>query len=374
MHHRLSARDEQVLEEIEQYLQQSKDNFLGYPISKNLDFSRLNSFNQYPINNVGDPFVGSTWKVHTHQLEREVIDFFAKLYHAPEDDYWGYVTNGSSESNLYALYLAREIYPDAIVYASSASHYSISKNSHLLNISYKTVNTIGTGEMDYQHFEQLVTKNCHKPVIVLATFGTTMTEAKDNVTIIKDILHRQGIKSYFIHCDAALAGGYAPFIQPNLPFNFNDGIDSICVSGHKFIGSPFPCGALITRRSYRDKIANNVSYIGSSDSTITGSRNGHSPLFLWYSIKTLGVDGLLARYQESLEIVDYCQSQLLELGIKAWRNPGAITLIFPKIIDSLKEKYQLATQENLTHIVCMPSTTKKNIDDFINDYKLLNKI
>ena len=103
------------LEELMAELTAARDNFLGYPVSKDFDYAELNQFFKYPINNLGDPYEASTYRVQTHEMEREVIDFFAELFRANPKDYWGYVTNGGSESNLYGLYIAREMYPKAMV-------------------------------------------------------------------------------------------------------------------------------------------------------------------------------------------------------------------------------------------------------------------
>ncbi len=365
----LPEESQQKLNLLKEQLTSARDTFLGYPVSKDFDYSALNEFFQFPINNLGDPFEQGTYRVQTHEMEREVVAFFAKLFRANPKDFWGYVTNGGSESNLYGLYLARELFPKAIVYYSESTHYSIRKNIHLLNIPSIVIKSQENGEIDYEDFENTVRMNRHKPVIVLATFGTTMKEAKDDVSKIKRILGNLAIQDNYIHCDAALAGSFGPFMQPRLPFDFTDGADSISISGHKFIGSPIPTGVLITKRSNRDRIAKGISYIGSLDTTITGSRNGHSPLFLWYALKQLGIDGLQKRYQNSLEVAEYCEAELKNIGIKAWRNPNAITVVLPKTSKSVKDKWQLATEGEIAHVICMPNVTKAQIDDFINDVK-----
>ena len=347
-------------------IEQARNNFLGYPVSKDFDFSELYKFLEYPINNLGDPFEDSTYKVHTHDMEKEVIDFFASFFRANPKDYWGYVTNGGSESNLYGLYIARELYPKAMVYYSESTHYSVKKNIHLLNIPSITIRAQANGEIDYQDLENTLQFNRHKPAIILTTFGTTMMEAKDDVSKIKGLLKKLAIQDHYIHCDAALSGCYGPFIEPRIPFDFQDGADSISISGHKFIGSPFPSGVVITKRSYKDRISKGISYIGSFDTTITGSRNGHSPLFLWYAIKKLGVEGLEKRYRHCEETARYCVEKLNEYGITAWRNDKAITVVFPKVSNAVKEKWQLAT-EDVSHVICMPNVTKKQIDAFIQD-------
>ena len=365
---KLTTIQEEKIDEVLNKIVQGKEKILGYPVSKDFDYSRLYEFLKHPINNVGDPFESSTCKVQTHEMEREVVRFFANLFRADPKNYWGYITNGGSESNLYGLYLARELYPKAMVYFSESTHYSVKKNIHLLNIPSITIRAQENGEIDYKDLEHTLQFNRHKPAIILTTFGTTMTEAKDDVSKVKGILKRLAIQDHYIHCDAALAGSYGAFIEPRIPFDFQDGADSISISGHKFIGSPIPSGVIITKRSLRDRIARSISYIGSLDTTITGSRNGHSPLFLWYAIKNMKMEGLAKRYHHSLEIANYCKEELIKLGIKAWTNKGGITVVFPKVSDSIKEKWQLATDtDDVTHIICMPNVTKAQIDEFIRD-------
>ena len=355
------------LEQLFEEISKAKQSFLGYPVSKDFDYSALYKFLEHPINNLGDPFEEGTYKVQTRDMEREVVRFFAKLFRANLNDYWGYVTNGGSESNLYGLYLARETFPKAMVYYSETTHYSVKKNIHLLNIPSIVIRSQENGEIDYADFENTLVYNRHKPAIVLTTFGTTMKEAKDDVSRIKSILKKLAIQDHYIHCDAALSGSYGPFIEPHQPFDFKDGADSISISGHKFIGCPMPSGVIITKKSLRDRIAKGISYIGSLDTTITGSRNGHSPLFLWYALAKMGVEGMRERYQHSLEIANYCREELNRIGIKAWSNPGAITVVMPRVDEQVKNKWQLATEDDITHVVCMPNVTKEQIDELISD-------
>ena len=363
----LAEKDKERLENLKESLGRSRDTFLGYPVSKDFDYSELTPFLQYPINNLGDPFEEGTWKVQTHQMEKEVVAFFARLFRAQPKDYWGYVTNGGSESNLYGLYLAREMYPKAMVYYSESTHYSVRKNIHLLNIPSIVIRSQENGEIDYEDFENTLRMNRHKPAIVLTTFGTTMKEAKDDVSRIKGILRNLAVQDHYIHCDAALSGSYGAFMEPRVPFDFKDGADSISISGHKFVGSPIPCGVIITKRGHRDRIAKGISYIGSLDTTITGSRNGHSPLFLWYALKQLGEEGMKARYLHGLEVAEYCKNRLKEIGVEAWSNPGSLTVVMPRTPEAVKQKWQLATEGEVSHIICMPNVTKSQIDEFIED-------
>jgi histidine decarboxylase len=348
-------------------LKNANELMIGYPVAKDFDFSELYPSLKYVINNVGDPFIESTYKVQTHKTERKVIDFFAQLLRANPKDYWGYVTTGGSEGNLYGLYVARERYPNAMVYYSETTHYSIKKNIHLLNIPSIVIRSQENGEIDYEDLQNTLLNNRHIPPIIMANFGTTMKEAKDDVSKIKSILKILAIKSFHIHLDGALSASYGNFIEPRIPYDLQDGTDSISLSGHKFIGSPFPCGIVITKRSFRDRIANDVAYIGSLDTTIAGSRNGHAVLFMWYAINKMGVEGLRKRYEDSLKMASYCKEELKKSGISAWSNPGAITIVFPKTSEKLTHKWGLAAEGDITHIICMPSISKEQIDNFIID-------
>ncbi|MGM9477599.1 histidine decarboxylase [Pedobacter sp. GSP4] len=363
----LSAEDQKILSDLLETIKTQTDLFLGYPVAKDFNYQDLIDFLKYPMNNLGDPFVNSTYGVGSRELEKEVVQFFASLFRAPEDNWWGYVTNGGSEGNLYGLYLARELHPKGMVYYSEATHYSVQKNLHLLNMSNIVIRTQQNGEIDYDDLEHTIMMNRHMPVIIMANIGTTMTEARDDVAKIKAILKKLAIQHYYIHADAALSGTYSALIEPRPAFDFEDGADSIAISGHKFFGSPMPCGVVVAKKSNRDRIARSVAYIGSIDTTITGSRNGHSPLFLWHTIKRLGITGLKKRAMHSLETAAYAEQRLKALGIAAWRNTNAITVNFPAPPKVLCQKWQLAAEQGNSHLICMPNVTKAHIDLFITD-------
>ncbi len=340
---------------------------MGYPVSRGFDYSELLPFLQYPLNNVGDPFIPSTYTVGSRDLEREVVAFFSKLFRAEEDNWWGYVTNGGSEGNLYGLYLARELYPKAIVYYSEATHYSVQKNLHLLNMPNIAIRSQDNGEIDYADLEKTISINRQMPVIILANIGTTMTEARDDVAKMKAIFKGLAIQHHYIHADGALSGSYAAFIEPRPAFDFADGADSIAISGHKFLGSPIPCGLVIAKKSHRDRIARSIDYIGSLDTTISGSRNGHTPLFLWYMIRKLGVEGLIKRTQLCLDVAVYAEAALKRVDPLTWRNPNTLTINIPKPEAALVKKWQLASENNWAHIICMPGMQKAQIDAFVKD-------
>lgn len=363
----LQEKDQAYLADYVNKAEACAKHFIGYPIATDFDYSELYPLLKLPLNNVGDPFVESTYNLNSRSIEKEVLNYFADLFKAPENNWWGYVGNGGSEGNLYGLYVARELYQNGIVYYSESTHYSVQKNIQLLNLKSIVIRTTENGEIDYEDLKQMLQMNRLQPAIILANIGTTMTEAKDDVGQIKSILRNLAIKDHYIHCDAALAGTYSALLGLKPDFDFTHGTDSISISGHKFIGSPIPCGVVLVKKNYKDRIGKAIPYIGTVDTTISGSRNAHSPIFMWYAIKKHGNEGLKQRALDSLEIAAYAVEKLNAIGFNAWRNPNALTVVLPTPSKETCIKWQLATENGFSHIICMPGISKNLIDEFIAD-------
>lgn len=348
-------------------LQTKNQEYIGYPLAKDFNYEIFAPFLNLQINNVGDPFVPSSLGIDTKKAEKEVIRFFIRLLQGNIDQTWGYVTNGGSEGNLYGLYLAREAYPKGMVYYSESTHYSVRKNLHLLNIPNIVISAQDNGEIDYDDLERSLLLKRDQPAIFFLNIGTTMKEGIDDLNRIKQIIKKLAIKDYYIHCDAALLGVVAPFRNPRPKYNLGDGADSVSISGHKFIGSPIPCGVVLCKNEHKERVGRSVAYVGTKDTTITGSRNGLSPLMLWYAIRKMGVEGLRKRVLDSIALADYLEDKLNELGVKTQRNPDALTVVFEKPVAEICTRYQLAVEDDYAHILCMPGIEKSIINSFLDD-------
>lgn len=226
--------------------------------------------------------------------------------------------------------------------------------------------------MDYDDLALQLAAHPGKPAIILATLGTTMTEARDNIRRIIEVVKASGVPGHHIHVDAALAGPYAALLEPHTPFDFADGADSVSVSGHKFIGSPMPSGVVIVRREHQQRLAGKANYTGSIDTTISGSRNGHTPLLLWYAIRRYGKEGLRARALQGMNVAAYAHNALQKIGWETWRNPHALTVMLRSPSEALLNKWQLATHDGWSHIICMPGIAQGHIDEFITDLQKAN--
>ena len=191
----LSEPDQLQLDQFLSYLEEVAAKEMGYPVAFDFDYKALNPFLSFSLNNAGDPFMPMTYLLNSHEFEREVVSFYAELARAPEDQWWGYVTNGSTESNLYGLYLGRELLPDGIAYFSQDSHYSVGKNLHFLNMRHIMIRSQPNGEMDYDDLRETLRIRRDAPPVIFANIGTTMKEARDDIGVIRSILDDLAIEN-----------------------------------------------------------------------------------------------------------------------------------------------------------------------------------
>ncbi len=364
----LSPAGLQRLDDLYERLRASSARNVGYPTNQAFDYSELFRFLEFSINNVGDPFHSTNYRLNTMEFEREVLADFARFTKAPADEWWGYVTSGGTEGNMYGLYVARELYPDGICYFSEDTHYSVAKVLRLQHTRNIMIKSQPDGQMDYADLRETLRIHRDVPPIIFANIGTTMKGAVDDLAKIRAILEDLAIGSAYIHADAALSGMILPFVDAPQPWNFADGADSISISGHKMLGSPVPCGVVLARKANVDRIARSIEYIGALDTTIAGSRSAFSPLVLWYRLRSLGEEGLRCMVHQCLENAEYAVQRFLAQGIEAWRHPNSITVVFPKPPPSMMEKWTIAPRKNIGHLIVMQHVTRATIDAFVSDF------
>lgn len=351
--------------DLEKYLDEIKERSksqIGYCYNGVYDYSPLFPLLHFTINNLGDPFISSLYGIDSREFECEVLDYFAELYQLP--DYWGYITAGGTEGNLFGLLLGREVYPAGILYAADSAHYSIAKAAHMFKIPLVTIASQENGEMNYDDLKHKLDPK--HPAILVATMGTTFHGATDDIDQIEAVLKEKNISDYHIHCDAALGGMILPFLDPD-KINFRKNIQSLCISGHKFIGTPFPCGIFIARQGLSQKMRQHIEYIGSKDSTLLGSRNGHAALFLWYAISQRK-DQFQEEVRSCIKQAHYFYETLSEKNKACLQNPNSNIVVFPRPSDAFSKHWHLSIKGEQVHIAVMQQHTKEFIDRFIAAY------
>jgi histidine decarboxylase len=365
---------ETAFAQIRQRIQAAHENHLGYPYNLYFDPQVPAELGGYLINNLGDPYAGSHYASEVCGEERAAITWLMRLWGCHElNDFWGSIGASGTEGNLWGIYLGREMLPEAVLLYSSDAHYSIPKSARILRIPAIEVKSEVNGEISITDFsEQLAVLN-GRPVIVALTCGTTMKGAHDDITGVLSALALAGYESdrRYVHLDGALNAMVVPFLQDAptriLP-SFETEIDSISTSGHKMIGTPMPCGALICRKQHSERIASAIAYLRSNDTTLMGSRNGHAVLAVWARLLGHGYGGYARDALRCVSVAQELAGKLRLLGVKALHNSHSLTVVFPEPSEQIVKTYQLACNKGQAHVVVMPSVTQELLDRFVADY------
>jgi histidine decarboxylase len=237
----------------------------------------------------------------------------------------------------------------------------------MLHVRNLMVRSEADGRIDLHDLRETLRLHRDVPPILFLNAGTTMKGAVDDLAGVRQVLRDLAIREYYIHVDAALSGMILPFVQDPDPFDFREGIHSLSISGHKFTGCPLPCGVVLARRRIVDRIARNVEYIGSQDTTVLGSRNGVTPVMLWLQIRRHGIEGFRGQATRCLETAQYAVDRFQAAGLDAWRHRHSLTVVFPRPAACVVADWQLAVQDRIAHLITMQHVSRTMIDTILAD-------
>ena len=170
--------------------------------------------------------------------------------------------------------------------------------------------------------EQVV-QHCDENTIgVVPTLGVTFTcqyEPVKEVSEALDELQEQKGLDIPIHVDAASGGFLAPFIQPELVWDFRlPRVKSINTSGHKYGLAPLGVGWVIWREhsDLPDDLVFEVNYLGGSMSTfaLNFSRPGGEVVCQYYNFLRLGREGYRVVHQACHDTAVYLAREIARLG------------------------------------------------------------
>jgi glutamate decarboxylase len=157
---------------------------------------------------------------------------------------------------------------------------------------------------------------------VVPTFGVTFTCQYEPVAAIAealdDLQRRTGL-DVPIHVDAASGGFIAPFVRPDIPWDFRlPRVHSINTSGHKFGLAPLGVGWVIWREAHDlpDELVFHVNYLGGDMPTfaLNFSRPGGQVVCQYYLMLRLGMEGYQRIHQGCYDIAQYFARRITGVG------------------------------------------------------------
>lgn len=362
------------LVETEQRMRAAHQTHLGYPYNLSFGPGVPATLQHFLINNLGDPYVGSHYASEVCGLEREAVSWLMRLWGCMNlGDFWGSIGTSGTEGNIWGIYLGREALPDAVLLHSADAHYSIPKAARIQRIEAVEVASTAAGEIDLNALAEAVAGLQGRPVILVLTCGTTMKGAHDNLAGALQVLEGAGLgpDRRYVHVDGALNAMVVPFLgdaKGGIRPTFELEIDSISTSGHKMIGTPMPCGALVARRKHVERISRSVAYLKSNDTTLMGSRNGHAVLSIWARLFGHGYGGYAHDALRCSVKAAALAERLRASGRAVLCNPHSLTVVFDEPGADIVNRYQLATNKGLAHAIVMPNVSDDLLDRFVTDF------
>jgi glutamate decarboxylase len=284
----------------------------------------------------------------TAELERRCVNILADLWHAADggaDEATGCSTTGSSEACMLGGMALKWRWRDRRRAAGTATdrpnlvmganvQVCWEKFCRYWEVEARAVPV--TAAAPHLTAEAAASHCDANTIGVVAILGSTFDGSYEPVAEIAAALDRlqanQGI-DVPIHVDAASGGFIAPFLDPDLNWDFQlERVQSINASGHKY-GLVYPGVGWIV---WRDKAALpadlifSVDYLGGKMPTfaLNFSRPGAQVVAQYYSLIRLGRDGYRRVQQSSRDTARATASRIAELGSYELISDGSELPVF----------------------------------------------
>ena len=267
----------------------------------------------------------------TAAIETRCWRMLAQLWNAPDPSRaLGTSTLGSSEACMLAgLALKRRwqhgrtaaskatIKPNLVL--SSAAQVCWEKFCNYFEVEARFVPvSLEHPVLDGHRLADYVDENTIAVVSILGVTYTGLYEPVEEVAKALDAIQTTAGLDIPIHVDAASGGMVAPFLQPDLLWDFRlKRVASINTSGHKY-GLVYPGLGWVLWRSEEllpADLISQVSYLGGDMPTfsLNFSRPGAQVLLQYYLFLRLGFDGYRAVQQAARDVALYMSEEIVRL-------------------------------------------------------------
>ncbi|HHD2752444.1 TPA: glutamate decarboxylase [Clostridium perfringens] len=298
----------------------------------------------------------------TTDMENRCVNILADLWHAPKDlNYMGTSTVGSSEACMLggmamkfrwrnrAKALGMDVTskkPNLVI--SSGYQVCWEKFCVYWDIEMRLV------PMDEEHMSINVDKVLDYvddyTIGVVGILGITYTGKYDDIKALDKKLEEYNKTAKItvpIHVDGASGAMFAPFIEPDLKWDFQlKNVVSISTSGHKY-GLVYPGIGWVL---WKDKeylpqeLVFEVSYLGGKMPTmaINFSRSASQILGQYYNFLRYGFEGYRQIHQRTKDVAMYLSSELEKTGLfEIYNNGENLPIVCYKLKDDANVNWTL---------------------------------
>ncbi len=296
--------------------------------------------------------------------ENEAMKWLVSLTGMPEPAF-GVFTSGGTAANLSAMVTAREHWrkirenqnKKGLIITSIGAHSSVKTMAKVIDADVLTVDTedLMTAAMLHQKMATLDPEQRNRLFAVVATGGTTNAGIIDDLEGIADLCQKEHL---WFHVDAAYGGGALVADSTRPLFKGIEKADSITIDPHKWMFSPYDCGAIIYKNPElaREAHSQEGSYL---DIFKDEGARGFSPanyqiqltrrlrgMPLWFSLAMHGTDKYEWAVERGIELANLA-GKLIEAQphVELVREPSLSCVLFRRKGWS-PETYKNWTYEN----------------------------
>ncbi|TWE11734.1 pyridoxal phosphate-dependent decarboxylase family protein [Rudaeicoccus suwonensis] len=272
-------------------------------------------------------------------MERRLIEWTAgRIGFGPDAD--GIFTSGGTQSNLHALYLAREHTlsrhapddarrADALsrlrIFTSTDSHFSVRTAARMLGLSRHAVVALDVDDERRMSVADLQIRlaECRRdgliPMAVVATAGTTDFGVIDRLHPIADVCTDAG--DVWLHVDGAYGGGLLVSPTRRAMLSGAERAHSMTIDFHKSFFQPVAASALIVRdHTFMDHARHHADYLNPERMARAGIPNQvdkslqttrrFDALKLWFTLRVLGADAIGELFDAVIDLADEAWSMI----------------------------------------------------------------
>ncbi len=282
--------------------------------------------------------------------ENEAMRWIVSLTGLPKGAF-GVFTSGGTAANLSAMVTAREYWRNndafknekGLIITSVGAHSSIKAMAKVIDVDVLLVNSedrLLGGELQ-DTIDGLTQQQRKRLFSVVATGGTTNAGIIDDLEGIANICEKENL---WFHVDAAYGGGALAADSVRHLFHGIEKADSITIDPHKWMFSPYDCGAIIYKNPELAKQAHSQegSYL---DIFKDEGAHGFNPtdyqiqltrrvrgLPLWFSLATHGTDLYKKAVERGIELAQIAGRMITENpNVELVREPSLSCVLYRRI-------------------------------------------
>ena len=298
--------------------------------------------------------------------ENQAMKWLVSLTGLP-DTAFGVFTSGGTAANLSAMVAAREewrrrssdnVSVRGLLLTSDGAHSSVQAMAKVIDADVVMIDNHDeriTGAELRRAIDELEEKDRKRLFAVVATGGTTNAGIIDELDSIADVCEQENV---WFHVDCAYGGGALAANSVRHLFNGIEKADSITIDPHKWLFSPYDCGAVIYKNLEHAKNAHSQkgAYLeifkdegaqgfNPADYQIQLTRRVRG-MPLWFSLAMHGTDKYKQAIERGIELAKIAEKKIDESDHVEVVRPSSLSVVLFRRKDWTPDQYKDWTYKN----------------------------